>query len=272
MLAGVIWMLGWCMVILSAFVQLRATAIGIIGLVVIFGQQAFHYVPQLFPLSVRPAIGRVWEFFYPSGQEGMPWIAILYVLIPWIGVMMAGYGFGQVLLFPPARMKKYCYAIGLTAIIAFVVSGICVILLSPPYQGPLPFLFRLLAQQKYPPSQIFLLMTLGPLIALAPWAGRAKGWFANLLTVFGRVPMFYYLLHILLIHTSALLVNLILSGKTHQEWYPTAPFVELSEDQRWGLPLLYLVYLIDLVILFFVCRRYASYKFAHPERKWLRYL
>ena len=272
MLAGVIWMLGWCMIILSAFVRLPASTIGIIGLIIIFGQQAFRYVPKIFPEHMQAAFGKFWEFFYPSGFESLSGIAILYVLIPWIGVMMAGYGFGNILLIEPGKLKKICLWIGLSAITLFLIAGILVIIFSPPYKGPLPPVFRLLAQQKYPPSQIFLLMTLGPLIALIPWAEHGRGWLAETLKIFGRVPMFFYLLHILLIHLSALLVNQMLSGNTHQDWYTTAPFVEISEDQRWVLSLLYLVYAIDLVALYFACRWYSGYKFANPEKKWLKYL
>ena len=84
--------------------------------------------------------------------------------------------------------------------------------------------------------------------------------------------MFYYLLHILLIHLSAFVVNLILSGSIHQEWYVTAPFVGIAEEQRWGLPLLYLVWVLDVIILYYICRWYAAYKSNHPEKTWLKYL
>lgn len=86
------------------------------------------------------------------------------------------------------------------------------------------------------------------------------------------VPMFFYLLHILLIHISALIVNLILSGAAHQEWYITAPFVVVPEDQRWGLPLLYLVWLINVIVLYFACQWYGRLKSSHAEIKWLKYI
>jgi len=115
-------------------------------------------------------------------------------------------------------------------------------------------------------------MTLGPILALVPWAEKARGAIANFFRIIGRVPMFYYLLHILLIHVSALVVNLILYGNAHGEWYNTAPFTEIPEDQRWSLGLLYLVYAIDLVVLFFACKWYEKFKFSHPQIKWLKYI
>jgi uncharacterized membrane protein len=271
-LAGVIWMLGWCMVLLAAFVRLRPVTIAIIGLVIIAAQQVFHYVPLLLPQGWRQGFGYIWEFFYPSGLNSMPYFSVLFVLLPWLGVMMAGYGFGRLLLRDAATVKKICLWVGLSAIAVYLAAGVIVLLTAPAYQGKMPFMFRLLAQQKYPPSQLFLLMTLGPLIALVPFAQRAKGWAAQALKTIGRVPMFYYLLHILLIHVSALVTNFIISGNTHQEWYSTAPYTEIAEGQRWGLGVLYLVYAIDVVILYFACRQYAKYKLAHPEKKWLKYL
>jgi uncharacterized membrane protein len=271
-LAGVIWMLGWCMVILSLFVRLRPTTIGIIGLIIIFGQQIFHVIPRIFPASIGKPVGYFWNFFYPADLPGMPGIAILYVLIPWIGVMMAGYGFGQVLLLESAKRRKIYLRIGIGAILAYLLVGTLIILLGPAYEGKLNPVFRLLNQQKYPASQLFLMMTLGPLIALLPYAEKSSGWLSEILKTIGRVPMFYYLLHILLIHISALVTNLLISGTSHQEWYGSAPFVEVDENQRWSLLLLYLVYAIDLVILYIACSWYGKYKFNHPEKKWLRYI
>lgn len=271
-LAGVIWMLGWCMVILSLFVRLRPKTIGIIGLIIIFCQQLFHVIPKIFPASLAKPLGYIWNFFYPADLPGMPGISILYVLIPWIGVMMAGYGFGKILLLEPATRRKICLRIGISAILAYLLIGTLLILLGPAYEGKLNPVFRLLNQQKYPASQLFLMMTLGPLITFLPLAEKSSGWLSEILKTIGRVPMFYYLLHILLIHISAVIANLILSGNAHQDWYGSAPFVEVDESQRWSLPLLYLVYALDLVILYFACSWYGKYKFSHPEKKWLRYI
>lgn len=271
-LAGVIWMLGWCMVLLSLFVKLRPATVGIAGLAIIFLQQLFQYVPLALAENWRTSFGWLWEFVYPSGLEGMPGIAILYVLVPWIGVMMAGYGFGRILLLEPARRKRACLWTGLTAIIIFLIAGSAIILLQPAEPGAAPFIFRLLNQQKYPASQLFLLMTLGPLIALVPWAENLEGRLAGALNTVGRVPLFYYILHILLIHISALMVNLIREGAMHQEWYATAPFTQMPEEHRWTLPLLYLVFIIDVALLYIACRWYAKYKAAHPQKKWLKYL
>ena len=84
--------------------------------------------------------------------------------------------------------------------------------------------------------------------------------------------MFYYLAHLLLIHLSAYVVNLVLSGTIHQDWYETAPFVGVPEDQRWSLGILYFIWAIDVVILYYVCRWYAGYKSSNPDIRWIKYI
>jgi uncharacterized membrane protein len=271
-LAGVIWVLGWCMVLMAALSRLPTLAVGITGLVIIFFQQLFRFVPSLLPASLQKTLAPVWEFIYPSGAESVAGINVLYVIVPWIGVMAAGYAFGTLLLREPATRKRLCLIIGLPAITAYIIIGSIIALQQPPVSDTPPFLFRLLGQRKYPASPLYLLMTLGPLIALLPFAEKAKGWLARVLSTIGSVPMFYYLLHIVIIHISALLVTLLHEGQVHPEWYATAPYTFLPEANRWPLSLLYAVFITDVVILYIACRWYARYKFNHPEKKWLKYL
>lgn len=277
-LAGIIWMLGWCMVLMAALVRLRPAAIGVIGVVIVVFQSLFGLVPGLLPLSMQRGVGYFWEFIYPSGLKGPPGITILYVLGPWIGVMAMGYGFGQVMLMDAARRRRICLWTGLSAMVLYLVIGGIIAWREPPAgSSQLPFLLRLLNQRKYPASQLFLLMTLGPLVASLPWAqvagasGRMSP-LAGALRVFGRVPLFYYLLHIPLIHAGALLINTFREGSSGQDWYASAPYVFVPPEHRWSLGLLYAEWAVAIVVLYFLCRWYAGYKSRHPERGWLKYL
>jgi uncharacterized membrane protein len=269
-LAGVIWMLGWSMVLLAGLVQLPARAVGAIGLAIICLQQVFGRLPRAWPESMRSSVGFLWQFVYPSGLAEPHGIIILYVLVPWIGVMAAGYGFGAVMIRDSVERRKLCLRIGLGATALFLVIGGILVFQSPVRAGAPPTLFRLLNQQKYPASQLFLLMTLGPAIALLSPAERWRGWFAEMLATFGRVPMFYYLLHIPAIHLAALMVTLLREGRIHPEWYASAPFASVPPEHRWGLPLLYLVFAIVVAALYLPCRWFDRVK---SQRKgWLRYL
>jgi uncharacterized membrane protein len=270
-IAGVIWMLGWCMIALALFTPLRPAIAAVIGILIILGQSLFGYVPAFFPADWSTTIG-VWRFIYPWPAQPHEGMAVLYVLVPWIGVMAAGYGFGAIMQLEPIQRKRRCLQIGLVSIALFLAIGTAALLAKPDPENETPFIFQLLNQRKYPASPLFLLMTLGPLLALVPAAEKAKGWAAGILRTVGSVPMFYYLLHILLIHSTALIVNMIRNGDINAAWYASAPFSQVPEQFRWGLPLLYFVFAIDLIVLVGVCRMYARYKFAHPEKKWLKYL
>jgi uncharacterized membrane protein len=270
-LAGVIWMLGWCMVLLAALVSLSPRTVGLLGIGIILLQQLLFLVPRALPEPARGAFGLFWEFVYPAGLDSFAGVAVLYVLVPWIGVMAAGYGFGPVLLRDAEDRRRFCLRAGLGATTLFVLVAGALALFGPTPDGAPPVWLRVLNQNKYPASQLFLLMTLGPTLALLPLAERAHGWLAGVFVTFGRVPMFYYLLHIPLIHASALLVGLIREGAVHPEWYATAPFASVPEESRWSLGLLYLVFAIDVAILYPLCRWYARLK-ARSGSRWLRYV
>jgi uncharacterized membrane protein len=269
-LAGVIWMLGWCMVLMAGLVWLSTRTIAIVGVSLMLFQQVFGLVPRAMPQSIQKAIAPIWNFFYPSGAPGWEAISILYVLVPWIGVMAAGYAFGAIVTREPAERRRLCLRIGLSATAIFVVIAAVSMFLAPA-SGDTPALFRALNPPKYPASQAFLLMTLGPMIALLPLAERARGRLANVFATFGRVPLFYYLLHIPIIHVTALAVWYLRDGSMHAERFATAPFVEMPPWQRWGVPLLYLVFVVDVAVLYVACRWFVRLK-ARRQDRWLRYL
>lgn len=269
-LAGVIWMLGWCMVMLGGLIYLKPRVVGILGLAVILLQQLFAFPPQMF--SGQPsAFTQIWEFIYPSGFESFNGVSVLYSIVPWIGVMAAGYGFGLIVTMENERRKKICMAIGSAGIAIYLIAGSAIILQQP--ADGTPFIFKLLNQSKYPASQLFLMMTLGPMIMLMPYAEKMKGTLSNAIAVIGRVPFFYYLCHILLIHFSALIVQMVTLGATHGEWYDYAPYASVPEEHRWSLGLLYLVFLIDLIPLYILCKWYARVKLQKAGSiSWLSYL
>ena len=270
LLAGVIWMLGWCMVLLAGLIWLPVRTVGIIGLLIVVGQNVFGAIGGALPETVHP----IWEIIYPVGTEvrlgaSGPAVTVLYSIVPWIGVMAAGYAFGALMIRPDAG--RQCVRLGLAATALFaLLGGLTAVTQGGAPDGP-PLWIRFLNQRKYPASPLFLLMTLGPMIALIPFAERARGWFAGVLTTFGRVPMFYYLLHIPLIHAIALVAWFLRDGAAHGERFATAPYVQIPPGQRWGLGLLYLVWLITVAILYPVCRWYAGVKARHPE-SWLRFI
>ena len=269
-LFGVIWMLGCCMVLLAALVRLSPKTLGIIGVLIIVLQQAFAALRFVVPQSVAGSFGWLIEFVYPIGLETPGGVNILYTIVPWIGVMAAGYGFGAVVVRAPVERHRFYRRVGFAATALFLVFVGVALAFMPTEEGT-PKIFLALNPPKYPASQPFLLMTLGPTIAMLPMFERVSGWFARVFTTFGRVPMFYYLLHIPAIHLAAILTTLARGEGVHPEWYATAPYTSVPEDHMWSLPVLYLVFVLVVAVLYVPCRWYAGVKTRSPQR-WMRYL
>jgi len=274
MLAGVIWVIGWCMIIMSALVHMRPRNVGLVGVAIIVLHNAI-----MGPLMHVLPLGESWKVlyigFFDGPLSGTPLI-VLYSIIPWIGVMAAGYGFGEILTLEPARRNRWCTRIGLGALALFLVlRGLNLYGDPQPWSagGRMPAVLSFLNTTKYPASLSFLLMTLGPTIALIPVLDRARGKIAEWIPVFGRVPFFYYLLHIPLIHALALVVAKIRTPEAswwlftnHPMGNPPAP-----AGYTWTLSLLYLVWAVAVVLLYFPSRWYADLK-AKRSDWWLKYL
>jgi uncharacterized membrane protein len=266
LLAGVIWMLGICMMLLAGLVWLPVAAVGTFGLLMIAG----HNVVDLLP----PAHGSwILQFLYSGGVfrigSGGPFVAVLYSIVPWIGVMAAGYAFGAIMIRGGDERRRLCLTIGLSAIALFVVLRGLDVYGDPRHwrAGPAatPALFRFLSTTKYPASVLFLLMTLGPTIALLPLAERARGIVSSTLAVFGRVPLFYYLLHIPVIHAAAMVVSLAREGHVNPWLFGNHPMMPppVPDGYTWPLPLLYLVFAGVIAILYAPCRWFARVKAEH---------
>ena len=266
LLAGVIWMIGWSMIALAGAIYLPRPAIATIGIALI----ALHNVTNLFRPQLAHAFGpdrpnwllRILYFggAVEIGKSGPP-LLILYVLVPWVGLMFAGYAFGPILQKPAEARRRISLQLGsaLTALyVALRLLGI--------YGDPRPWdrhsLFSFLNTAKYPASLEYLCMTIGPMFLL--WA-IVEGWtgrLAKIIETFGRVPMFYYLLHIPLIHLAACIVSLIREGHVDAWLFTNHPLDPgpLPAGYMWSLSLLYLVYAVCLVLLYFPCRWYARLK------------
>jgi uncharacterized membrane protein len=271
LLAGVIWVIGWCMVLMAVLVRLPVPAVGWLGVAVIALHNAV--MPKLIP--VLPETLR--KLLYTGFLEGpIGSLTVLYVIVPWIGVMAAGYGFGRVLTLEPVRRQRICYAVGLGGIALFLLLRGSNLYGDPrPWTGGerMPAALSFLDTTKYPASLSFLLMTLGPTVALVPVLQRARGRLAGWVSMFGRVPFFYYVLHIPLIHALALVVSWGRQGSVSPWLFTNHPMGNPPppEGYIWSLGLLYLVWAVAIVLLYFACRWFADLKSRRTEA-WLSYL
>jgi uncharacterized membrane protein len=277
LLAGVIWAIGWSMIVLSGLVRLPGKIIAAFGLAIVFGHNALGgWLWSHQDALVAGPAGWIWQMLYFGGSihlggEGGPPLIVLYSLIPWVGVMATGYTFGIVMQMEAGARRRMCLALGLGASALFVVLRFTELYGDYPWRGgdgTMPPVLAFLATNKYPASLLFLLMTLGPSIAIIPWLENARGRVIDWLTVFGRVPLYFYLLHIPLIHLSALAIAAMRTPSQVSWLFENHPMAmgPVPEGYRWSLSLLYLVVFVDVWLLYFLCRRYAQYKAEHPGR------
>jgi len=273
MLAGVIWVIGWSMILMAGLSRLPVGAVAAIGGVIVFAHNAVG--PAIVkavadnPGSPAGALGKILYVGFYSGPVGP--LRILYSIVPWIGVMALGYAFGTIAALEPSLRRRRCLAIGLSAIALFVIlRGFNL------YGDPRPWsgnLLSFLNTTKYPASLSFLLMTLGPTITVLPLFDAARGAAVRALATFGRVPFFFYLLHIPLIHALALMVSLVSSPAATPWLFANHPMgsPEAPEGYRWSLGLLYAIWALAIVILYVACRWYAGFKARRPD-PWLKYV
>jgi uncharacterized membrane protein len=280
LLAGVIWAIGWSMILLASLLWLPLGWIAGIGALLVAGHNLLDaQLPALRQAASGNSLSWLWQILYfggpvQLGEHGPP-LVVLYVLVPWVGVMALGYAFGAVLGWEEERRRRACLLIGFGATLMFLVPRAFNLYGDPrPWgQSPMPALLSFLNTTKYPASLLFLLMTLGPTVALLSVLEHARGRVAGFLTVFGRVPLFYYLLHIPLIHVLALGVSWLREGTVNPWLFANHPMMmpPPPDGYVWSLGLLYLVTVIAVGMLYFPCRWLAGVK-QRSRSVWLSYL
>ncbi|MBL7925094.1 MAG: DUF1624 domain-containing protein [Bacteroidia bacterium] len=269
----VIWSLGVSMIFLALLVHLERKYILLISLVLILGHNlldTLHYKG-----NVWWAILHQFEFFKINDDVEF---VVGYPLIPWIAVMSLGYCFGTFYDpgYDPLKRKKLLNLTGLSSLAAFVILRY-----SNVYGDPVPFsdygelsknLISFFNPSKYPPSLSYLLLTLGATFLFLAHTEKLKGKAVEFLSTFGRVPFFYYILHLYLIHAAALVVA-ELSGFGWRlmilpDWVTETPALK-----GYGFPLwvVYSVWVAVIALLYPWCKKFDSYKKANKDKAWLSY-
>ena len=274
---GVIWALGWSMVLMALIVRLPLKLIAAFGVALM----VFHQLLASVPPTAFGKLGWLWQILYAGGATRNDALnldfPILYTLIPWVGVMAAGYVLGWVLRLEPTQRRSWLLWLGGALTLGFVVLRATNLYGNPwgftPQATLEKSIIAFLNVAKYPASLQFLLMTLGPGLLLLAWFERVdKTWLAQRIIVFGRVPMFFYLLHIYVIHGLAIVIGWL--WRQPVGWLIGSPLPlnrPAPPGYGHGLPFVYAMTLLAVVVLYFPCRWYAEVKQRRHDW-WLRYL
>ena len=269
----VIWAIGGSMIVLSALVLLPRGAIAMFAMLMIaghnlldgisagkFGGAAWVWHLLHAPAMLKPAAGTT--------------VYALYPLVPWMGVLAAGYAFGPVIVLAPSERQRVTLSLGAGALVVFIVLRT-----AGGYGDPMPrvqheallsSVLSFLNCEKYPPSLHYLLMTLGPAIILLALFERARGEIANVLITFGRVPMFFYVAHLLVLHALAVIYALGAQGQA--DWlFGGKPILAKPAGYGMSLPLVYAAWIVVVGALYVPCRWFAALKQRRGDW-WLSYL
>lgn len=274
----VFWMLGLSMVVLAALIHLPAKILAPLSLLVIATHNLFD--------AVDPArFGRfspLWDILHQ--QAAIPFhgttFFVAYPLVPWVAVMAAGFCFGKVLLWDPARRRKFIFYIGAALSLGFLLLRVWNHYGDPSQWSHQSFkLFTTLSflnTTKYPPSLLFLLMTLGPALFALALLDRMNFSPNNPLIVFGRVPFFFFLFHFALAHLLAITLGALRYGP-HRFLLLPAPSIggqrELfPSNYGFGLSVVYLCWITVVALCYPLCRSYANLKSRRRDLWWLSYL
>ena len=256
----VIWALGWAMIVLGVLVRLPLGAILAIGLAMIAGHNLLDTVRSANPL---------WAIVHGPGlvMQGDHTVFAAYPLVPWIGVTAVGYVLGSVFDWDAPRRRQFLTWAGILSIVVFVLLRAANVYGDPrPWTPQSTFVSTVLSfinATKYPPSLVYLLMTLGP--ALLILRGLDGGTPAALrpTIAYGRVPFFYYAAHFTLIHLLATLTTLAMYGSAH--WMIESPSLDkypFTSPPGWGfsLPVVYAIWISVVIVLYPACRWFAAVK------------
>lgn len=299
----VIWALGMSMICLSLIIKMPMKGIAAFSLIMIVGH---NLLDGLTPAAFGK-FSWLWLILHQQGfyaitskplGPNLPPLGffVAYPLVPWIGVMSAGYVLGSVYDKPAEERRKFLFRIGLICCVLFVIlratnlygnatsaggTGAGGFALGS--EGPFAVqptiektVIKFFNVHKYPPSLDFLLMTLGPALMLLSWADGFdfKGLLGKVLHPFmvvGKVPMFYYICHLYLIHVMAIVVALAFGQPW--KWFLRGGFFMNPIPQGYGhnLPFIWFIWALTVAILYFPCRWYAQYKATHTAM-WLSYI
>lgn len=274
----VIWAIGLSMVALSALVFLPNGSILGIGLLLVFG----HNLLDPITVAGSSAGDLIWYTLHQPHTvfiDSTHLVNFVYPVLPWIGLMALGYSFGSIYQtsFPAEQRRRRLLSIGISATVLFIILRSFNLYGEPhPWRTQDSFVFSLMSflnTTKYPPSLQFLLMTLGPALILLSVMEAFGNHIPEPIIVFGRVPFFFYIVHLYVIHALAI-VLLIYEGRDWHEYILSARRIMSGTLSDVGLSLgaVYAIWILVILLLYPICRWYQKYRENHPSKWWLSYL
>jgi len=270
----VIWVTGVSMVLMAALIYLPVKILFVIGVVIVAG----HNVLDTFNSTKMPDTPVWWgllhqQYFaqYAPGR----FFGVFYPLLPWPGIMILGYCMGTLYVqgYDPVKRRRKLLWMGAIAIVTFLllrwINVYGDLVKWSEQKNTTATVLSYFNVTKYPPSLLYLCMTIGPGLILLAWLEHVKAKWTNIVVIYGRVPMFYYLLHFFLIHMLCMIVFFATGRPISQA--DDGMMVFRPNDFGYSLGVVYLIWIAVVAGLYPVCKWYSKYKASHTQW-WLSYI
>lgn len=281
-LLQVIWVIGISMVLMAALIWLPFRVVLSIGLVLVLGHNTLDFIEQ----SPGFSANFCWVVLHGGGNPVFPYaenrvLMIAYPLVPWLGLMILGYCMGRLYSpdFSAQRRQQWLLALSAGALVLFMVLR-----LANVYGDPFPWrvqkdnlttFLSFLKVHKYPPSLLYMCVTVGPGLLALTFLESRRNRIANILKTYGRTAFFYYLIHWYVLHTLRM-IFFFASGHSMAEATETVKTIPmlfvLPGDGGYSLVVVYIIWLSVVAALYPLCHWYDAYKSSHKEKGWLSYL
>jgi uncharacterized membrane protein len=263
-MGAVIWVIGWSMVLMALFVYLPKKLAGILAVLILVLHNTMDHV--VFDQSITTQL--IWSFLHVASKTIITdqfFVFILYPLLPALAVMLLGYFMGKWYTkdFPAQKRFYYLLAVGMGCVMVFILLRF-----ANGYGDLKQFAFQESTAQsimsffdvsKYPFSLHYCLATLGIGFILLALTEKIQGKLSAILSTFGQVPMFYYILHLYFFHTLSVFLFSLTNPDSHEQWMDLGHRTSIG----YSLPVVYGIWILSCVLFFFLCKQYGAYKKTH---------
>jgi uncharacterized membrane protein len=274
----VIWAIGWSMILLGLFVRTSTKLIAAVGIILVFGHNIIDYMQ----LPKEGTAHVLWSMFFTARGSVVPYaetrlLIFTYAILPWTGVLFLGYCFGTVYkkIDDEIKRRKVMLSIGFATVLFFIVVRFINLYGDPAHwsvqKNSLYTFFSFINTTKYPPSLCYITMTIGPALIFLSSMETVTNKATNILSTYGRVPFFYFVLHFYLIHIICV-VFFFATGHTSKDIVDAnVPFLFRPQNFGFGLPVVYAIWLFVVLVLYKPCKWFDQYRRTHTQW-WLSYL
>ena len=271
-----LWAIGAGMIVLGLVIRFPFKFILSLGLIIVFGHNILDYFENAGPVSAW------WSILHkPNLIPLFPGhsLFVFYPFLPWAGLLLLGYCGGKLYTDTTAQKRKFILlSLGAGAILFFIVLRYINVYGNPSQwshqaNGTATF-FSFMNVQKYPPSLLFMCATIGPALIFLAFTEKVSGWLVRVISVYGRVPFFYFIVHFFILHLAQIITYLSRGHSIMQGMKGLAgnPVKFSSPGEGFSLPVIYLIWIGIVLLMFPLSKAYDKYKQENKGKWWLSYL